>query len=256
MGDTARYKPVRGIESWVVRALLVASAASGIALGLRVFDLFLLDRLEPGNVLSQAYLSLTDLLWALLNLGYTAALLGWAVALSWWVVRMVRNTEALAGGRIRATRQSWMWFWVPGPNLVMPVWVVEELWTINRIGRDRVRGAFTRASVDRAALAAGKPRLVALWWAAVLIAAGVERAGEWILVRGPTDDVGLPQNIGLYLAMGANLAGIAASLLGIQVVRRIGRLQREWEERLPTTDAEPRDDRALRVSPLRSSTAA
>ena len=253
MRDGSAYKSAQPIEGVFCRAMSTCLIASGLAFLLRGLDLYLLDSLRVGSTASEAYLALTDLVWTLLNVVYTAALIGTVVTLSWWVSRMIRNTELLAGARIRSAWWSWVWFWVPGPCLYRPIDTVSELFTINRIGRDRVRGqAFTRAKVDRKSIVGHKPALVIGWWVSVLAWTLFERVGEAMIVYGPTSAIGLPANWGVYAAMGGNVLGVTASILGIEVVRRIGTLQREWEERIPRHEQPTERGRALRVSPLRS----
>ncbi|MGP1273407.1 MAG: DUF4328 domain-containing protein [Phycisphaerales bacterium] len=257
MQDGPSYKPVQPIEGVFCRAMAVCLIASAAALVLRVMDLKLLDSLAPEALLSQAYLGLTDLAWTVLNVAYSAAQVLGVVMLSVWVARMVRNTEALAGARIRSASWGWVWFWVPGPNLYRPIDTVSELWVINRIGRDRVRGqSFTRKKVDRAALLSWKPGLVIAWWLCVIAWVLFERVGEAMIIYDLGSGLGLPENLGVYAAMVGNALGIAATIMGIEVVRRIGTLQREWEERIPKREGSGDRDRSLRVSPLRSESAA
>ncbi|MEM8784024.1 MAG: DUF4328 domain-containing protein [Planctomycetota bacterium] len=257
MSERPRYKPSESLEWVFCRAMAICLVGSALALVLRGLDLKLLDRLVPGAVLSQAYIGLTDVVWTGLNVVYSCALVIAAVALSWWVARMVRNTEALAGAKIRSASWGWVWFWVPGPNLYRPIDLVSELWTINMIGRDRVRGgSFTRAKVDRQKLVHHKPALVSAWWLAVLAWVILERVGEAMIIYGPTSALGLPVSWGVYAAMAGNVVGVAAAAMGIGVVRRVGTLQREWDERIPKREGASEPDRSLRVSPLRSDAAA
>lgn len=257
MTERPLYKSAESIEGVFCRAMAVCLLGSAMALVLRGLDLKLLDRLVPGALLSEAYIGLTDVVWTGLNVVYSCALVVAAVSVSWWVARMVRNTEALAGARIRSAWWGWVWFWVPGPNLYRPIDLVSELWTINMIGRDRVRGgSFTRAKVDRQKLIHHKPGLVTAWWFAVLAWVVFERVGEAMIIYGPTSALGLPVSWGVYAAMAGNVLGVAATVMGIRVVRRIGTLQREWDERVPKREGPSEPDRSLRVSPLRSDSAA
>lgn len=224
---------------------------------LRAIDKSLLGALSPGDLISQAYIGFTDLVWTAMNVGYSAAVLVAAVAISWWVARVVRNTEWLARGRIRSAWWSWVWFWVPGANLFRPVGIVGELWAVNEYGRDRVcSGSLTRGRAERGRLTR-RPPLVSAWWLCVVVWVVLERVGEAMILYGPSGVMGLPTNPGVYIAMGGNAFGIAAAWLGIRVVRRVTALQDEWEARTPKRDerrAVP--DRSLRVSPLRNEPAA
>jgi hypothetical protein len=250
--------PTAGVEGWLRFSMMVCLACCVGAGVLRAFDLALLDGIHPGRLIGEAYLGLTGLAWSVLNVASTAALLAGAATLSWWVALTVRNTESLVRGPIRSQWWSWVWFWVPGPWFWRPVTVLSELLAISRFGVERVRGGYSqRHSVDARARLDRVSPLAAAWWLSVLAWQAAFRGGEALIVHGPIEGLALPGDAGAWLSLAGYALGVAASALSIVIVRRIGAMQREWDQRTPKSEsAEAQKDRTQMVSPVRTDIAA
>ncbi|MEO1717499.1 MAG: DUF4328 domain-containing protein [Planctomycetota bacterium] len=250
-----RYRSLSGLSGWFRRAMVVCLLINLFGLGLQGLDLYVGNELQTGQLASQAYLGFTTLMWEMLHVAYRAAQVAGAAMLCWWFAWAVRNTEVMAHGRLRSKWWSWALFWVPGPSFVVPFRGVCELWSVNRFGLRRVKGGYAqRNDPNMRRDLNSKPALVLVWWTCVLAWIALEWSAVIVIDHGALNQVGLPASSGVYLAMAGYVLGALACGLGIEVVRKITSMQREWDERTPKSESigGGRRDRSQRVSPLRS----
>jgi hypothetical protein len=136
-----------------------------------------------------------------------------AVLFLLWMRRVYGNAVATGLVRIRLSPR-WVvgTFFVPGVNLLWPFLVVREIW--NASGPD----------VDSAMEPRRTPAWLGWWWGLFALAMVLD-PGFWRLVEDTSTrfSLGLPS----LLLVTAQLAEIAAAVLGIVVVRRIGQRQEE-----------------------------
>ena len=250
----ALYRSSAGIEGAFRKLMLLCAGSCACAVGLIGLDIALVEQLRPGEVMSDAYLSLTDLARAGVDLALTASVLFGVPMLFAWIARTVRNTEVLAQSRIRSDWWSWVWFLVPGPCLTKPIAVMGELLAINRFGLMRVKGGYSRRrETSNRAMIEQRPFEIAMWWYVTLLGALLVGGTRVLVLLWDRLSLGFPMEWLAYAEVGGYISVGFAAVLGGMIVGRIGRAQREWYDRIPKSDSEERSGRrAVAVSPLRS----
>lgn len=249
-----RYRSTAGVEGAFRKLMLLCVASCVCAVGLIGLDVALVERLHPGEVMSDAYLTLTDLARAGVDLALTASVLFGVPVLFAWISLTVANTEALAQSAIRSERWAWVWFFVPGPCLYKPIAVMSELLAINRFGLMRVKGGYSRRrNASSRELIERKPFEIAMWWYVTLL--GVALVGGTRLLGLLWDRLalGIPVEWLAYAELAGYVSVGFAGVMGAMIVGRIGRAQREWYDRIPKSEPTERSGRrAVAASPLRS----
>jgi Domain of unknown function (DUF4328) len=130
-----------------------------------------------------------------------------------WLRRVYGNVVMAGSARIRLSPWAIVGtFLLPGVNLVWPFLVLRELWSASDFN---ARAGFEPRPTP--------PWLV--WWWGLFVIATVLDPGFWRLLEDTPSRFGVGGSTGLLIV--AQLAEIAAAVLGIIVVRRISQRQEE-----------------------------
>jgi hypothetical protein len=147
-----------------------------------------------------------DISLGLLALGYLAALFASYVLVGFWIYRTNANAHAFSSALTISPGWSVGWFFVPFANLVMPYRGVKEVW------QESHECAGRREEVDSP---------LPGWWWGLWIATNISSniasfVGAW--------QADAAQGA-LYLNLIAAALGVAASLVLIELIRRLDRAQ-------------------------------
>lgn len=132
-----------------------------------------------------------------------------AIPFLMWVYRVHRNLHAL-GERGLTFRPGWAvgWWFIPFANLVQPVRAMLEAW---------------RRSHPRGPKPAPAATVVGLWWAAFLVAGGLENASARLAMNADSLN---EFRLADYLYLASSMITVAGVVLAIIVVRAIS----QWQE--------------------------
>lgn len=132
-----------------------------------------------------------------------------AIPFLMWVYRVHRNLYALGEGDL-SFRPGWAvgWWFIPFANLVQPVRAMLEAW---------------RRSHPGGAKAAPAATVVGLWWAAFLVAGGLENASARLAMNADSLN---EFRLADYLYLASSMITVAGVVLAIMVVRAIS----QWQE--------------------------
>lgn len=209
------YRSASTLAFWAALLTVVLAVIHVLAALSLTAQIQLLDAARAGIAIPPAQADAHDARQRLLGTIELTLVCLASVALLVWVYRANRNAHKLgAEGMVYSPGWSVGWFLVPLASLVMPYFVLAELWKASAVGSE---ADWRRARASP---------VLGVWWA-LCFAQGVIRYSPWPFVTGHFQLAEIPQFGPLWLGamwefswglLIAEIVGIAADVLTVVVI--------------------------------------